>query len=91
MAHTKSALKRLKTSTKARLRHKSRNSELSTVEKKFRAAIESSELTLAEELYNSLVAKFDKAVKAGTIHGNKASRKKSRLTLALNTAKASKK
>ena len=76
MAHTKSAVKRLGTSKKANLRNRARISELKTIEKKLRAAVEANDaaaVTLAREFASAL----DKAAKVGTIHANRAANKKS--------------
>ena len=79
MAHTKSALKRLRTSKQANLRNRARVSELKTIEKKLRAAVAAGDKDLAFELLKTQYAALDKAVKSGTFHKNKADRKKSRL------------
>ncbi|MBQ9787658.1 MAG: 30S ribosomal protein S20 [Lentisphaeria bacterium] len=76
MAHTKSAVKRLATSKKANLRNRARISELKTIEKKLRAAVAAGDASAAE-LAKSFASRLDKAVKAGTIHANRAANKKS--------------
>jgi small subunit ribosomal protein S20 len=86
MSANKSAAKRIKTSEKARLRHKSRCSALKTSEKKFKIFIESAELGKAKEQLKDIFKKLDKAVKAGTIPKNKRNRKKSRLSSILSKA-----
>ena len=85
MPVSKSAAKRIRTSEKARARHKSRNSALKTAEKKLRSSAKSGEK--AKEMYGKISGMLDKAVKSGTIHKNKASRKKSRLARAVNSSK----
>lgn len=77
MAHSKSALKRLRTSTQANLRNRSRNSELKTMEKKLRAAVAAGEKDQIVELAKLACSCADKAAKVGTIHVNKAANKKS--------------
>jgi small subunit ribosomal protein S20 len=77
--HTKSAAKRLKTSEAARIKHKSTRRSISTVEKEYRAALNSTEQKDVKKLLSELVSMFDKAVKYGSIHKNKADRKKSQL------------
>ena len=84
MSANKSAAKRVKTSEKARLKHKSRRSALKTSEKKFSAFVETAELDKAKEQLKDVFKKLDKAVKVGTIHKNKRDRKKSRLSAVLN-------
>ena len=76
MAHTKSAIKRLGTSKKANLRNRARVSELKTIEKKLRAAVAAGDAAAAE-LASLFASRLDKAVKAGTIHANRAANKKS--------------
>ena len=83
MAASKSALKRIRTSEKERIRNKSRRTALKSAEKKFKSFVEKSEMDNAQEQLNTVFKKLDKAVKAGTIHKNKCSRKKSRLTAML--------
>ena len=68
MAHMKSAIKRIRTSREANLRNRARISELKTIEKKFRAAV---------ELGRKFASILDKAAKVGTIHANRAANKKS--------------
>lgn len=90
MAHTKSALKRVKTSGKSRIINKSRRSAIATVEKKLRAAAEANDLATTETFLKEVYAKLDKAVKGGTLHRNAADRKKSRLAAVVNAAKTKK-
>ena len=76
MAHMKSAIKRIRTSREANLRNRARISEIKTIEKKLRAAVEVNDaaaVTLAREFASAL----DKAAKVGTIHANRAANKKS--------------
>ncbi len=80
MAHTKSAIKRLGTSEKERVRNKSRIAAIKTFEKKLRAAVEAGQAEQATGLLKEAVAKLDKAVKAGTIHRNKSARKKAQFS-----------
>ncbi len=77
--HTKSAAKRLKTSEAARIKHKSVRRSILTVEKQYRAALASTEQKDVKKLYSELASMFDKAVKYGSLHRNKAARKKSQL------------
>jgi len=75
MPHSKQAAKRLRTSSEANLRNRSRISELKTLEKKLRAAVESGDAG-ADELRREFVSCIDKAAKVGVIPANRASRKK---------------
>lgn len=79
----KSAVKTQRNSEKARIRHKSRRNALSTLEKKFRTAATGDDSNVTRELFNEQCSALDKAVKVGTIHKNKANRKKSRLAALL--------
>ena len=81
-----SAVKTHRKSEEARVAHKSRRNALATTEKKFRAAAAGDDKTKAQELFNAQCSALDKAVKLGTIHKNKANRKKSRLASVLNAA-----
>ncbi len=83
MAHTKSAIKRLRTSQAANLRNRMRNSELKTLEKKLRSAVEAGDAAAAE-LAKSFVSCLDKAAKSGTIHPNRAANKKSQADKLIN-------
>ncbi|HBC86320.1 MAG TPA: 30S ribosomal protein S20 [Lentisphaeria bacterium] len=77
--HTKSAAKRLKTSEAARIKHKSIRRSFGTAEKQYRAALSSTEQKDVKKLYSALASMLDKAVKYGSLHRNKADRKKSQL------------
>ena len=79
MAHTKSAEKRWRTSEKARIKHKGCRRSLSSVEKKLRDFAASPEGKDLKKISSEICSMLDKAVKAGSIHRNKADRKKSQL------------
>lgn len=85
MAHTKSAVKRLRTSKEANLRNRMRTSELKTLEKKVRAAVSAGEKDQAAELAKTYSSRLDKAEKVGTIHANKVANKKSQISKLMNT------
>jgi small subunit ribosomal protein S20 len=78
MPSNKSAMKRLRSSEKARIRNKSKKSSLKTMEKKLRSALASSDAS-SQKLLKDMDSKLDKAAKTGVIHPKTASRKKSRL------------
>lgn len=84
MAHTKSAVKRLRTSQQANLRNRMRTSELKTIEKKLRAAVAEGNAAAAE-LGKTFASRLDKAAKVGTIHANRVANKKSQLDKLLNS------
>ena len=85
MAHTRSAVKRLRTSRQANLRNKSRINALKTFEKKFRAAVAAGEGEVAANTLKTYLSKLDKAGKCGVIHSNKVANKKSQLMKLMNT------
>lgn len=73
---SKSAAKRLRNSVKTNLRNRARKSELKTLEKSFRAAVAAGDKEAAAALCSKCCSRYDKAVKAGTYHANKAANKK---------------
>lgn len=85
MAHTKSAVKRLRTSQQANLRNRMRTSELKTIEKKLRAAVTAGDAAAAAELGKQFCSRLDKAAKVGTVHANHVSNKKSQTDKLLNS------
>ncbi len=84
MANIKSAMKRIRTNEKRRVRNAAVRSSLRTAVKSTRAAIESGQAEQARETLHGTIQALDKAVTKGVIHGNAAARKKSRLTRQLN-------
>lgn len=88
MAHNKSALKRIKQDEKKRLRNKARKRAVLTYEKKFLSLIEEGKVSEAQEALKVCFSAYDTAAKKGVFKKEKASRKKSRLTLTLNKAQA---
>ena len=85
MAHTKSAIKRLRTSKQANLRNRMRLSELKTLEKKLRAAVDAKDAAVAAELGKPYCSRIDKAAKVGTVHATRAANKKSQVDKLLNS------
>ena len=89
MAHTLSALKRIRQSEKRRLVNKSNKSAMKTYIKKYMAALESgAEAENTEALLKQAVKVIYKTAQKGAIHKNQAARKVSRLTMRYNKAKA---
>ena len=88
MAHTTSAKKALRQSTKRRLQNRSQMSMLKTLIKHFRAALENAEVAAEkrEEMFRLLSRRLDQAASRNLLHSNTASRMKSRLRLAMNKA-----
>ncbi len=89
MAHTLSALKRIRQSEKRRLVNKSNKSAMKTYIKKYMTAVESGAEN-SEELLKQAVRVIYKTAKKGAIHKNQAARKVSRLTVKFNKAQAAK-
>lgn len=85
MPNNKSAMKRMRTSKKCQMRNKARKSELKSMEKDFRSAVEAKELEKAEVAMKDCFSKFDRAATLGVIHKNKACNKKSQLNILLNS------
>lgn len=88
MGASKSAMKRVITDAKKRMLNKSKKTSLATAEKKFRAAVAAKDVENVPALCAAACSKLDKLAKTGTIHKNKADRKKSQLMSLANTVKA---
>lgn len=86
LANTKSALKRMRSSEKRRLRNRKVRSETRTYIKRARAQIEAGELEEAQKSVAQAVRALDKAAEKGILHKNNAARRKSRLMRKLNQA-----
>lgn len=89
MANHKSAIKRHKQSIKRAARNRTVKTRIKNVVKTVRAAIKSDDKDTATQLLTTATSALDKAAGKGVIHWKKAARKISRLTKALNAAKAS--
>lgn len=88
MAHTLSAKKRIRQSEKRRLRNKSYKSKMKTLTKKFIAAVNSGDLSVAEESFKTVSREILKISTKGVIHKNQAARRVSRLAKKLNSLKS---
>jgi small subunit ribosomal protein S20 len=77
MAHSKQALKRIRTNDKSRQANKSTRSAM-------RTAVKKAAKTAQPEDLGKAMKNLDKAAKKGVIHRNAAARKKSRLARAAN-------
>ena len=87
MANHKSAIKRMRSSERKRLRNKATSSRIkSTIKKVFSAE----KIEDAEKIYKEAVSILDKSVDRGRIHKNTAARNKSRLTKHINSLKENK-
>jgi len=87
MPNIKSAMKRVKVSKKKNLQNRIKKSELRTILRKFREAVEAKSPE-AENLLKLAIKKVDQAVSKNLIHKNTASRKKSQLQKAYNSMMA---
>ena len=85
MPNIKSAKKRVELSKVAYEKNKADKSEMKTAIKKFDAAVSGGDKTAAQAAYKLAVKKVDQAVIQGLLHKNNAARKKSSMTLKLNT------
>jgi small subunit ribosomal protein S20 len=84
MANIKSAMKRIRTSERRRVRNAAVRSTIRTAVKSARTALDGGQADQARETLYRTIQALDKAVTKGVIHRNAAARKKSRLTRQLN-------
>ena len=85
MANTKSAIKRIRSSARKRVRNTLVRSSVRTAVKKANAAVEEPGEGSAEAVKRA-VSELDRAVAKGVIHKNNAARRKSRLMKKFNSA-----
>lgn len=88
MPHSLTAKKRVRQTEKRRLRNRSAIGTLRTEVKKFSAAIAAADAQKALQAMKVLEKHLDKLVTKGIIHGNQASRRKSRMAAHLKALKA---
>jgi small subunit ribosomal protein S20 len=86
LANTKSALKRVRSSEKRRLRNRRVRTQARTYIKRAKAQIEAGQLEEAKKSVADAIRALDKAAEKGIIHKNNAARRKSRLMRKLNQA-----
>ena len=79
MANIKSQIKRIRTNEKRRQRNLAVKSELKTLVRRTREAVEAGDKEAAIEALRSASRKLDKAVSKGVIHRNQAANRKSKL------------
>ena len=79
MANIKSQIKRIRTNEKRRQRNLAVKSELKTLVRKTREAVEAGDKEAAIEALRAASRKLDKAVSKGVIHRNQAANRKSKL------------
>ena len=85
MANIKSAKKRILVIEKKTLRNKMIKSQVKTAVKKVLGAIEAKDAAAAKENLTAAISAIDKAKSKGVFHKNNAARKKSQLTLKLDS------
>jgi len=78
MPNIQSAVKRVKTSEKSRVRNNTTKSEIKTLRKGLLTAVAEPAAPKTQEAYRAFCAALDKGVKHGIIRKNTAIRKKSR-------------
>ena len=88
MANIKSAAKRARQNPVRQEQNRFFRVTARSYVKKARAEIDANELEAAEATVQQAIKALDKAAQKGVIHSNNASRRKSRLVIALNKAKA---
>ena len=95
MANSKSAIKRIRTAERNRLRNKAYKSAIRTLMKKYFNAVESYQaeptpdnLQTARSSMSVAYSKIDKAVKRNVLHKNNGARKKARLAKSLKQVTA---
>ena len=79
MANIKSQIKRIRTNEKRRLRNQSVKSELKTLVRKTREAVDAGDKEAALAALQLASRKLDKAVSKGVIHKNQAANRKAKL------------
>lgn len=87
MPNTKSAERRMRSSARKRIHNRSIKSRLHTLEKNYLALVSAGKREEAATALRAVTSAFDKAAKKGTMHKAAANRKKSRLSLRLNSLK----
>ena len=84
MANIKQQKKRVLTNEKRRVRNQGYRSELKTLVRKTREAVEAGDKDLAEKNLQDASRKLDIAVSKGVIHRNQAAQRKSKLAKQVN-------
>ncbi len=84
MANIKQQKKRVLTNEKRRVRNQAVKSELKTLVRKTREAVEAGDKELAETNLRAAARKLDVAVSKGVIHRNQAAQRKSKLAKRVN-------
>lgn len=79
MPNIKSAIKRVKTAERNRVRNRAYKSQIRTVQSRLEDTLKSTNVKDIDTQLNGLYVAIDKAVSKGVLHKNTAARKKSRL------------
>lgn len=88
MANIKSQKKRIITAEKARQRNRAVRSELKTLVRRTREAVEAGDVEAANAALARANRKLDKAASKGIIHKNQAAKRKSGLAVMVNKMQA---
>ncbi len=88
MAHTLSAKKRIRQDVKRRARNRWRKDRIKAAIRAFEDALKEGDESQMKQTLQSCYRELDKVASKGTIHKNRAARKKARLTKAMNKALA---
>jgi small subunit ribosomal protein S20 len=88
MPVTKQAIKRMKQTKVRAARNRHYSSEMKSMVKLLLGYVKTNEIEKAEKVLPKVVKAIDNAAKKNLIHGNNASRKKSRVQKAVNALKA---
>lgn len=86
MANHKSAIKRIRSSERKRIRNRIVRGRARTAVKRVRQALASGDVAGAQQSILIAIKSLDKAVSKGVLHRNNAARRKSRLMKAVNRA-----
>ncbi len=87
MANIKSQKKRIRTAEKARMRNRAVRSELKTLVKHVRTAVEEGDAEAAQAAASRAYKRLDQAASKGIIHKNQASNRKSGVQKLVNSLK----
>ena len=88
MAHSASAKKRIRQNESHNARNRWRKERVKNAVRSFEDALSAHDIEKAEECLKVAFKQLDQVAATGTIHKKTADRRKSRLTLKLNKAKA---
>ncbi len=90
MAHSLSARKRVRQNEKHRAVNRWRKRRIHDAIREFEEIVHKGDVAEAEKAFKAAASTLDRVATKGSIHRNKASRKKARLAKRLNALKASK-